>query len=316
MALNVGWTLATLVQACMTHMDDEICCTLLERDLFDLLLGTSGIPSSIRSAMISAIILWMALRIEEDKQQRYMPRVVEPLVSIITVVFGAVQDLPELFDSVARFKSNNIEFIVIDGGSKDGTRELLGQYDSVIDYWVSEPDRGIYDAMNKGIAAARGTFLFHLNAGDRLLHLPIQELIVARSNDTDVAAFRVLLDGKREFRPRCGVELRLKNTLHHQGTFYKRAGFPVYNIDYRVFADFDANQRLARDGARIAIFNQVVASHMGGGLSDVQTEATVAEFFEVIRKNYGWIHLPPAWLICKWRGLNTRLSLLLQRLSC
>jgi glycosyltransferase involved in cell wall biosynthesis len=257
----------------------------------------------------------MMSRQEGGKRQSGRSLTIKPLVSIITVVFRAQQDLRDLIESVARLKQDNIEFIVIDGGSNDGTLELLQRYDSAIDYWVSEPDKGIYDAMNKGIAAARGTFLFHLNAGDRLLHIPVQELEAAASNSIDIVAFRVLIDAKYEFRPGRGVSLRLKNTLHHQGTFYKREGFPVYEINYRVFADFDANQRLVRRGAKVEIFDQVVATHMGGGLSDLHTKANVAEFFQVIKRNYGWTHLPPAWLICKWRGLRTRLSTMRQRSS-
>jgi glycosyltransferase involved in cell wall biosynthesis len=242
-----------------------------------------------------------------------MPRAPAPLVSIITVVFRAREALSPLIQSVARVKRDNIEFIVIDGGSEDGTCELLSQYDSVIDYWVSEPDKGIYDAMNKGIAAAQGTFLYHLNAGDTLLHIPVRELEAAASSSTDVVAFRVSLDNKQEFRPTRGILLRLTNTLHHQGTFYKRDGFPVYDLNYRIFADFDVNQRLARRGANILIHDPVVAYHMGGGVSDIQTKANVSEFFQVIKRNYGWTHLPPAWLICKWRGLKIRLSKIRQR---
>ena len=238
----------------------------------------------------------------------------KPLVSIITVVFNVARDLPGLIESVAGLKSKNVEFIVIDGGSTDGTQELLEQYGSLIDYWVSEPDRGIYDAMNKGIAVAHGTFLLHLNAGDRLLHLPLEVLALAESQRTDIVAGRVLIDGRQEFRPRGGAVLRLKNTLHHQGTFYRRECFPAYETSYRIFADFDANQRLARGGARIQILDQVIASHMSGGLSDTQTAATVSEFFQVIRRNYGWTHLPPAWLICKGRGVKTRLLKLRRRL--
>lgn len=248
----------------------------------------------------------------EDHRRRELPSAVKPLVSIITVVFHAREDLPDLIESVARLKKDNVEFIVIDGGSEDGTCELLSRYDSVIDYWASEPDKGIYDAMNKGIAVAQGTFLFHLNAGDRLLHIPFRELEAAASSSTGVVAFRVSVDGKQEFRPGHGIALRLKNTLHHQGTFYKREGFPFYDVNYRVFADFDANQRLARSGARIEIFDQVVASHQGGGLSDAHTKANVCEFFQVIKRNYGWTHLPPAWLICKWRGMKTRLAMMRQ----
>jgi glycosyltransferase involved in cell wall biosynthesis len=246
----------------------------------------------------------------EGHRRREIPSPDKPLVSIITVVFHAREDLPGLIESVARLKNDRVEFIVIDGGSEDGTCELLSQYGSVIDYWASEPDKGIYDAMNKGVAVARGTFLFHLNAGDRLLHIPFRELEAAASNNTDVVAFRVSIDGKQEFRPGWGVALRVKNTLHHQGTFYKRDGFPFYDVNYRVFADFDANQRLARNRARIEIFDQVVASHQGGGLSDAHTKANVCEFFQVIKRNYGWTHLPPAWLICKWQGIKSRLSII------
>lgn len=257
----------------------------------------------------------MTLSAEEKLRRGKAPRAVEPLVSIITVVFHARQDLPALIESVAQFKRNDVEFIVIDGGSCDGTCELLRQYDSVIDYWVSEPDKGIYDAMNKGIAAAHGTFLLHLNAGDRLTYIPAKELESAASRGVDVVAFRVLIDGKHEFHPARGFALRLKNTLHHQGTFFRRAGFPIYDLSYRVFADFDANQRLALQGAHIEIFKQVVASHSSGGLSDVNNPANVSEYFRVIEKNYGRMHLPAAWLLCKWRGLGARISRIRQRLS-
>jgi glycosyltransferase involved in cell wall biosynthesis len=250
----------------------------------------------------------------EDHWRREVTSAAKPLVSIITVIFNAQEDIPGLIESVASLKKDNVEFIVIDGGSKDGTCELLSQYDSVIDYWVSEPDKGIYDAMNKGIAVAQGSFLFHLNAGDRLLHIPFRELEAAASNGTDIVAGRVLIDGKEEFRPQYGFALKLKNTLHHQGTFYKREGFPSYNLNYRIFADFDANQHLARNGARVEIFDRVVASHQGGGLSDVQTKANVDEFFKVIRNNYGWTHLLPAWLICKWQGVKSRISMARQGL--
>jgi len=231
-----------------------------------------------------------------------------PLLSIITVVFRARQELPAIIENVLRHKDEKTEFIVIDGGSEDGTRELLSQYDSVIDYWVSEPDKGIYDAMNKGVAAARGMFIFHLNAGDRILHIPTRELEAAALRGVDAAAFRVSVDGKREFLPSNGLGLRLNNTLHHQGTYYRREGLPIYDIKYRVFADFDVNQRLALRGARIEVFDQVVALHTSGGASDVASHSNISEFFHVIAKNFGRSHLPFAWLLCKWRGMVSRLT--------
>ncbi len=243
-----------------------------------------------------------------ERRQHLQGESTDPLISIITVVFQARQDLPALIDSVLRLKDKNTEFIVIDGGSKDGTAELLKQYDSAIDYWVSEPDQGVYDAMNKGIAAAKGTFVFHLNAGDRLLCLPTEELELVALEHADVAAFRVLIDGEEEFRPEIGLALRFNNTLHHQGTFYRRESIPAYDVRYRVFADFDVNQRLALRDARIQTFDRVVALHTTGGLSAIASQDNIAEFFHVIRKNYGWRHLPIAWLLCKWRGGISRLK--------
>ena len=89
-----------------------------------------------------------------------------PLVSIITVVFNAHSFLPEFLESVLKSKNPHIELIIVDGGSKDGTVEFLQQHNSSIEYWLSEPDSGIYDAMNQSIAHASGDLLCFMNSGD------------------------------------------------------------------------------------------------------------------------------------------------------
>jgi glycosyltransferase involved in cell wall biosynthesis len=230
-----------------------------------------------------------------------------PLISIISVVFRARQQLPALLSSIFRLKSDSVELIVVDGGSDDGTREFLLEHNQDIDYWLSERDGGIYDAMNKGIAASRGTFLFHLNAGDKLLDLPLRELELALESDVAAVAFRVSIDGELEFKPSYGLELRFNNTLHHQGTFYRRDGFPTYDTGYKVFADFDVNQKLALRGSRVALCDRVVALHGTDGVSGVGTRALFAEFFGVIARNHGWSSVPIAWILCKGRGLKHRL---------
>lgn len=250
----------------------------------------------------------MSTRIEGGCRLRELMTETAPVISIITVVFRAHDDLPLLLQSVFCLKNEQIELIVVDGGSTDGTVDLLRQHDSKIDYWISEADRGIYDAMNKGIAAARGTFLLHLNAGDRLLHAPLEELEAASAQNIDIAAFRVSIDGKYEFRPSSGIALLFDNTLHHQGTFFRREIFPMYDIKYKIFADFDVNQRMLLSKARIAVFNRVVALHLTGGISGVPTNAAVSEFLGIIAKNYGWKCLAIAWLMGKWRGFKWRLG--------
>jgi glycosyltransferase involved in cell wall biosynthesis len=230
----------------------------------------------------------------------------DPLVSIIIVVFQDCKELGLVLETVLPKKSRNVEIIVIDGGSYDGSAELLRQYDSEIDYWVSEPDDGLYDAMNKGIAAARGRFIYHINAGDRLLCLPMDELLDADADGVDIASFAVSVDGKGRFLPSAGSRLRINNTLHHQGTFYRRSKFPGYNLKYRIFADFDAHQRMARQGARVRLSDTVVALHTNGGVS--HQRASTKELYRVVASNYGMAYVPLTWLDGKWKGLKRRLA--------
>ena len=232
------------------------------------------------------------------------PTSATPLVSIVVVVYQAVSDLRVVVDSILRHKDDDVELIIIDGGSKDGTVEYLQAYDGHIGYWISEPDLGIYDAMNKAIAKAKGMYLLHLNAGDQLLRIPKQELLQAKEEGIDVAAFRVSIDGRQEFRPSNGLSLRFSNTLHHQGTFFRRDTFPRYDLRYRIFADFDVNQKLALRGARIKLYSTVVASHANDGVSNRASKAVDAEFFGVIRENYGLWPLTFAWIVRKWSGLK------------
>lgn len=92
----------------------------------------------------------------------------QPLITIITVSFNAVTTIEETILSVINQTYSNIEYIIIDGGSKDGTVEIIKKYSDKIFYWVSEPDKGIYDAMNKGALKANGDYIQYLNASDRL----------------------------------------------------------------------------------------------------------------------------------------------------
>ena len=89
-----------------------------------------------------------------------------PKISIITVSFNAVKVIEETIVSVINQTYTNVEYIIIDGGSTDGTVDIIKEYADKISYWVSESDKGIYDAMNKGGIKALGDFLYFLNAGD------------------------------------------------------------------------------------------------------------------------------------------------------
>jgi len=99
----------------------------------------------------------------------------QQLITVVTVVFNGDQLLEETIRSVVRQTYKDIEYIIIDGGSTDGTLDIIKKYEDKIDYWISEPDDGIYDAMNKGIANATGDWIYFINAGDSLFSVKTLE---------------------------------------------------------------------------------------------------------------------------------------------
>ncbi len=103
-------------------------------------------------------------RRERGQQRSSSPD--QPLVSIVTVVFNGAATLERTMQSVFTQSYPNIEYIIVDGGSKDGTVELLRKHEERLDLWVSERDRGIYDAMNKGVALCSGAWVALINADD------------------------------------------------------------------------------------------------------------------------------------------------------
>jgi glycosyltransferase involved in cell wall biosynthesis len=221
-------------------------------------------------------------------------RAIAPLVSIISVVYRDCSALVPLMESIFAHATGDTEIIVIDGGSSDGTVELLQSWSDKIDYWLSEKDTGIYDAMNKGIATATGEYILHLNAGDTLQWIPSAHLMQCKLDRVDVVCFDVLIDRKKLFHSRVGFILRIDNCWHHQGTFYRRSCHPGYDISYKVFSDFDVNQRLYQCRCTLRMFPGTVSGFSTGGASS--RDGQRKEIYRIIRKNYGVIYVPIAFV--------------------
>lgn len=228
------------------------------------------------------------------------------LISVITVVYNGAAELKATIESVLKQKRNDIEYIIVDGGSTDGTCDLLQSFDNQLDYWVSEPDAGIYDAMNKAIDFAYGQFIYHLNIGDRLLCIPalFDDLVpeniccIAGVVQTSIYGFHI---------PSTGVALHYHNTLHHQGCFYRKTVDLRYDLRYKVFSDFDLNQRLLISGCKFILCSDVIAVHDIGGVS--HTTNRFYEVYDIIRKNFGPFWVAVCFAYYKYRGLLKRLRL-------
>lgn len=186
-----------------------------------------------------------------------------PLVSIITVVRNGAATLAETLESVRLQRGVLVEHIVIDGASTDGTVDILRAYRGHTLRWLSEPDRGIYDAMNKGIALARGEWLLFLGADDGLADPNVlADVFVGR----DLSAYD-LVCGNSAYQngdhcmPRLDWKIRIFNTLHHQAVFYRRRLFDDfrYRLDIPVVADYELNLRAYLQRRAVLFTDRMIA---------------------------------------------------------
>lgn len=190
----------------------------------------------------------------------------EKLVTIITVTFNAASTLEACIESILRHKDEEIEFVVIDGGSKDGTVKILEKYSAAIDVMVSEPDRGIYDAMNKGLDRANGEYILFLGADDLLLHIP-KELLASGPDlvvgDVDCGNWAF-----RHIRPEARLRARMhfRNGIHPQGTFYRKSDIR-YSLGYRYCADFLYNTKYLERYSKITYCDEVISKFCTEGAS-------------------------------------------------
>lgn len=208
-------------------------------------------------------------------------------ISVVTVVRNEASLLEETILSVIGIKSGvDIDYIIIDGGSTDGSADIIRKYADHISYWVSEPDSGIYDAMNKGWAAAEdNSFILFLGAGDRIISLPDG---VGGYHQNDVVYGSVRMGEKTVFKPRADFHLNLYNSLHHQALLVNKALHPAppFNCRYRVYADFDFNQRLKKNGAHFLHSPDLIGYARPGGISD---QHGFAESLRVVSANFGFL---------------------------
>jgi glycosyltransferase involved in cell wall biosynthesis len=170
-----------------------------------------------------------------------------PKLSIITINFNNLKGLKRTLDSVIKQTLNDFEYLVIDGGSIDGSAAYIESQSKNIDYWVSEPDKGIYNAMNKGIVKAKGDYLLFLNSGDELFDNEVIEKCFPYFDDgyTCLSGSIVFFDGDTEVSVKDHPEKMtfkyiVSRIISHQATFIKKESFlryGLYNEENEIVSD-------------------------------------------------------------------------------
>ncbi|UEG50560.1 glycosyltransferase [Ferruginibacter lapsinanis] len=167
----------------------------------------------------------------------------QPLISIISINYNNKPGLANTIESVLKQSFKDYEYLIIDGLSDDGSKELIQQNEQYLSYWISEKDNGVYDAMNKGILQAKGRYLFFLNSGDCLASSDVLERVSVGMNqgDHDIVYGDFIYDNKIvTYKPVLSLYYVLTQGMCHQTQFLKKALFDkagLYNPIYRVTAD-------------------------------------------------------------------------------
>ena len=198
------------------------------------------------------------------------------IISIITVNYNNLPGLKKTLDSIRIQTSKDFEWIVIDGGSTDGSKELLEHNSDIISYWVSEKDNGIYHAMNKGIKVAKGDYLQFLNSGDSLADKDTIKRFSRRKNQADVIyGNAIIVDENNQEVKRFNAPDFVRfsyffgHALNHQATFFSKRCFKdyLYNEENRIASDIELYMYLMYNHYTFQKWNEYVVRFDNSGLS-------------------------------------------------
>lgn len=219
-------------------------------------------------------------------------------LSVITVTFNAEQTLERTLRSVYLQSYQYIEHIIIDGKSTDNTVDLIQKHESDIIKWISEPDKGLYDAMNKGIKMATGEYLCFLNAGDTFFTENTVELIMESVNSTDIIyGETAIVDDNGKFlhmrRLRTPAKLTWKSfkqgmLVCHQAFIIKRAIAEPYDLSYNFSSDFDWSIRMLKKANSIFNSHLILVNYLNEGMTTTNRYVSLKERCKIMNKHYGY----------------------------
>ena len=223
-------------------------------------------------------------------------------ISIITVTYNAEATIERTLESVAQQTYPDVEHLIMDGASKDGTLEIARRYPHAIVY--SEPDKGLYDAMNKGLKKATGDYLCFLNAGDKLhsketlAHIassvPDSSSIGVLYGDTHIVDNEGTFIRNRRLTPPEHLtwqSFKQGMLVCHQAFYINRQIALAYDTTYRFSADFDWCIRCMKEGEKQGMQNlyiqEPIADYLSEGMTTANHKASLKERFRIMAKHYG-----------------------------
>ncbi len=222
-----------------------------------------------------------------------------PKISVITVVFNGEDHIARTIESVIKQTYKQIEYIIIDGKSTDLTLEVVARFEGV-DKVISEPDSGLYDAMNKGLKQATGDYVWFLNSGDQIFsEVTVANLVAGLTGMPGIIyGGTMIIDeqqnevGDRRLKP--PEKLSWKSfqqgmVVCHQSIIVKRELAPEYNLDYRLSADIDWAIRASKGATEIHNSELILSRFLEGGLTRHNIKAGLKERFRIMTRFYGLI---------------------------
>lgn len=220
-------------------------------------------------------------------------------ISIITVAYNAEQFIERTLLSVIEQTYENIEYIIIDGKSKDNTLTIVNKYKDNISKIISEPDKSLYDAMNKGIAAATGDYIWFMNAGDRIFTKNTLSHIMENSNGEDfIYGNYIMVDEagntfKGHKEPPLDTEISARSFMNgmvvcHQSMLVKRSIAEQYDlVNWKISADIDWCIRTLKNAKTFKLIPEIWCWFLTGGVSDTSRFKSNKERFKIAKKHFG-----------------------------
>jgi glycosyltransferase involved in cell wall biosynthesis len=252
-----------------------------------------------------------------------MNETAQPWLSIITVCFNDAQNLSRTLKNIRDQRSKTIQLIVVDGDSNDDTKSVIRSYRDVITDYLCEKDDGLYYAMNKGIALAKGEYVVFLNAGDVFHDPQVIAFIHNHHRNEDILygdAFFVDQEGDFKSRRHKKIPKKLNwlsfrdgMVICHQALIVKTAKALLYDTQYEVCADLDWAIRITKEAESTRNLGITVCDFQRGGISDKRRSRALLERWHILQKHFGlkatlWSHIkvPMVYLLWKWEGIRRR----------